>query len=195
MFKVSGKKDEVMKITFSQGNFDSGEIEKITESFSKIVPVERRYYIRETVGILPAVLIFSIGFVLGSIAQGFFKAMGSDLYRIAKDKVIKILKNKKVPSLIFEMFYKGTKISIICRTKDERTLNEVFNTIDKARDIAIKELDRKETPEMTEMMIHYDESWILDSGQNWKAPKVIKFYKYNKKTGKWKLTRDWSIRQ
>ena len=144
-----------------------------------------------TAEILPAVLIFSIGFVLGSIGQGFFKAMGSDLYRIAKKKVIRILRSKQSPTLIFEMSHKGTKISIVSKTNDEKILNDVFDTIDKAVDIAINELDKKETPEMTKMKIHYDNGWILNSGENWKPPKVVKFYEYDKKTSKWKLTRDW----
>lgn len=191
---MTNKRDETLKLTFSVGNFNSNEIEEITESFSKIVPVERRYYAQESAGILPAVLIFSIGFVLGSIGRGFFRAMGSDLYRKAKEKTIAIVKKKKSPSIIFKMSYKGTETSVICQTNDDRILNEVFDTIDKARDIAINELDKKETPEMNEMTIQYDKEWIFDSGRNWKPPKVIKLYRYNRKTGKWELTNDWSKR-
>ena len=191
LYEVTNKRNEALRIVFSQGNFNSDEIEEITESFSKIVPVEQLYYARDSAEILPAVLIFSIGFVSGSIAQGFFKAVGSDLYRIAKEKVIRRLKNKQNPTFILKMSYRDTKISIASRTNDERELNQIFDTLDKARDIAINELDKKETPEMTEMTIYYDERWILDSGLNWKPLKV---YKYNKKTGKWELTDDKSER-
>ena len=194
MFKVSSKEKEALKIVFSQGNFNSDEIEEITESFSKIVPVEQWYRVRMSAEILPAVLIFSIGFIVGSIGRGFFEAIGSDLYRKAKEKAIGILKNKESPTLKFEMLYGGTKISITCQTRDERELNEVFDTVDKARDIAINELDKEETPEINELMIYYDQGWTLDAGRCWKPPRVIKFYRFDKKTGKWELTDDWSER-
>lgn len=192
LYAKMSKKDEALTITFSHGNFSSHEIKEIKESYAKIMPVKHLYFVRMTAEILPAVLIFSIGFVLGTIAEGFFKAMGSDLYRIAKEKVIRILQNKKSPSLIFRMSYKGTKISVTCQTKHERELNKVFDTIGKARDIAIKEIDKKEVPEMNEMTIKYDNGWILDSGKYWKPPKDVKFYTYNKKTGKWELVREWA---
>lgn len=118
-------------------------------------------------------------------------------YQKAKQKVISILKNKEKPTLKFEMSYKNTKISIESVTNDEQELNKVFDTIDKARDLAINELERKETPEMTNVTIIYNGDWMLDSGMNWKPldkPRVIKFYEYDKKTGKWKKTRDWSER-
>lgn len=188
--KVSRKKDETLKIVFSKG-FSSVETEEIAEAFSKIMPVEKRYYVTETVETVAVVLII---FILGMISQGFFKAIGSDLYRTAKEKVIKKLKNSKNPTLIFEMSYKGTKISITSRTNDERQLNNIFDTIDKSGEIAMRELDKRETPEMNEMTIHYDEGWIVVSGRNWKPPEVIKFYKYNKKNGRWELTDDWSNR-
>jgi len=187
---MNNRKDETLRIVFSE-SFDSNEIEEITESFSKIIPVEKRRFFTESVETVAAVFI---GFVLGSVAQGFFKAIGSDMYRKAKEKVIQKLKNNQNPTLKFEISYKDVKISVMCQTNDEKTLNEVFDTIDKARDIAVKELDKKETPEMTEIRLYYDKGWILDSGDNWKPPKVVKLYKYNKKTGKWKLTQDWSNR-
>ena len=183
-------KDETLKIIFSHG-FNSNDIEEITKSFSKILPVEKRYYITESV---EAVVALFIGFVIGSTAHGFFRAIGSDLYRKAKEKVIQKLKNSQNPTLMFEISYRGTKISIISNTNDEQELNQIFDTIDKARDIAIKELDKKETPEMNEMVIHYDNGWIFNSGRCWKPPRVIKFYRFDKKTGKWELTDDWSER-
>ena len=163
MCKVSSTSDKALRIVFSQGNFNSDEIEEIIESFSKIVPVKQLYYAQDTVEILPTVLIFSIGFAFGSIGQGFFEAIGSDLYRIAKEKVIHIIKNKKSPTIIFKLTYKNTQISIISRTNDKKELNRVFDTIDKARDIAIRELDKKLTLKMTNILVLYDDGWKLDS--------------------------------
>jgi len=122
--------------------------------------------------------------------------MGSDLYQKAKEKVIRILKNKKDPTLEFKMSYKNTEIIISSKTKDEQELNKIFDTINKAREIAIAELDKKDTPEMTEVKIVYDdEKWVPDSGRCWKPlgkPRIIRFYKYDKSAGKWKLIEDWS---
>lgn len=164
---MNSKREKELKI-FSEG-FNIQEIEEIKESFSEIVPVERRSFRTDSAEILPTVLIFSIGFVLGSIAQGFFKAIGSELYKTAKEKVIQKLKNKQNPTLKFEMSYKNTMISVVSQTNDEKELNKVFDTIGKARDLAIIELDKKEASEMTEMTIHYENGWIpqykLKSGQ------------------------------
>jgi len=195
--EMSNSGKEVLEISFSYNDFTEEEVKEITGAFSEIVKTEPRYYMRLSAEVLPAVLIFSLGFVLGNIAQGFFKSMGSDLYQKAKEKVIRTLKDKKDPTLKFEMSYKGTKITISSQTKDEQELSKIFDTIDKARDIAIDELDNKDTPEMTELRICYDGNWVLDSGVNWKPlgkPRVIKFYEYDKTTGKWKLTEDWSNR-
>jgi hypothetical protein len=158
---LRSEKDNEMRIVFSQGNFNSVEIKEITESFSKIVPVKQQYYAQDSVEALSPFLIFSIGYVLGSVGQGFFKAIGSDLYRIAKEKVIRALKNKQNPKVIFQMSYKSTTISITSQTKDERELNKIFDTIDKAKDIAINELDRQRT-KTSLMLINYDGDWILE---------------------------------
>lgn len=180
------EKDDTLEIVFSQG-FDSNDTEEIIEAFSKFVPAGKRYYVTDSVETVVALFIV---FMLGSIADGFFRAIGSDLYKKAKEKVIEKLKNNQNPTLKFEMSYKDTKVSVICQTNDEGILNKVFDTIDKARDIAIRELDKKETPEMTEMRVYYDKEWFLDSGENWKPSKITEFYKYNRKTGKWELIRE-----
>ena len=154
------KKDEALKLIFSQ-RFNPDEIEEITESFSKIVPTEKRLFAIDSIGTVAVVLTIGLGsFVLGSIAKNFFEAMGSDFYKIAKEKVIRIFKNKQNPTLIFEMSLEDTKILITSRTNDERELNEIFDTRDKARDIAMKELDKRKTPEIR---IYYDNGWISDS--------------------------------
>jgi hypothetical protein len=191
-----GEKD-ALTIVFSMGNFSKEEIKEISAAFSDIAPIQQRFYIRMSAEVLPAVLIFSLGFVLGGIAEGFFRAVGADIYQKAKKKVVDSLKGKEKPTLRFEMFYKDVKISVSATTNDEDTLNKVFDTINKAKDLAVSELDKKETPEMTEIALGFDKDWKLVEGMNWKPmdkPRVVKFYKYNEETGKWELTRDWSDR-
>jgi hypothetical protein len=136
-----------------------------------------------------------LDFVAGSIADGFFKAMGSDLYKKAKEKTINAIKNKEKPTVIFEMKYKETEISIRATTNDERTLEKVFDTINEAKEIAVSEIDKEETPKMTKLEMVFDGDWQLNGGTNWQPvgkPRTVKFYEFNKKTGKWELTRDWS---
>lgn len=160
---MSSKKDEALKIVFSQG-FNSDEIEEITESFSKIVPVKKLRFATDSIEpVTTVVIIFMLGFITRDIAQGFFKAIGSDLYKIAKEKLIRILKIKQNLRVIFKMSCKGTDILIECQTNDEGKLNEVFDTIAKVKDIAIRELDKKETPIIR---VYYDNGWILDSEEN-----------------------------
>jgi len=140
-------------------------------------------------GILPAVLILIL------IGDSFFQAIGSDLYQKAKEKVVKAFKKKEKPTLEFRVKYKNTEISIGTTINDEKILQKVFDTIDKARELAVCEIDKKETPEMTDINLGYDEGWKLIDGQNLNynsTPKVVKFYKYNKETGKWELTQDLS---
>lgn len=187
-----GAISEKLGVTFSQGNFTLEETKEIVESLSTLFPVDERGLVRESAEELPAVLIIYIGFVSAAIAGGFFSAMGSDLYRIAKEKITAVLGKKKNPTLKFEMTYGDTKISAVAETSDCEELRKVFDTIDKARDLAINELNKKETPELTEMTIRYNTDWTLESGQNWKPPTIIMLYKYNGETGQWELTQDWS---
>jgi len=186
---------EVLEIGFSE-NFSEEDINEIIEAFSKIVKSEPRHYVRLSAEELPAELIFILGFISGSVASGFFGSMGSDLYQKAKEKVIRILRNKKDPTLEFKMHYKNTEIIISSKTKYEQELSKIFDTINKAREIAIAELDKKDTPEMTKIKIVYDDGkWVLDSGECWKPlekPRIIRFYEYDKSSGKWKLIKDWS---
>jgi hypothetical protein len=194
---MSDAEKDALTIVFSTGNFSKEEIKEISDAFSDVAPIQQRFYARDSAEVLPAVLIFSLGFALGGIAEGFFRAIGSEIYQKAKKKVIDSLKGKEKPTLVFEMSYKGVKISISTTTNDEGTLNHVFDTIYKAKDLAVSELDKKETPEMTEIALDFDQDWKLTEGTNWKPmgkPKVIKFYEYNKETGKWELTRDRSDR-
>jgi hypothetical protein len=80
-----GEKD-TLTIVFSEGNFSEEEIKEISDAFSDVSPIQQRYYVRMSAEVLPAVLIFSLGFVLGNIAKGFFEAIGSDMYQKAKKK-------------------------------------------------------------------------------------------------------------
>jgi len=187
-----GAISERLTVTFSQGNFTPEETKEIVECLSALASVEERTFFRMSAGELPAVLTISIGFVSGAVATAFFSSMGSDLYRIAKEKIISTLGKKRSPTLKFEMTLDGTKILVMTETSDSEKLGRVFDTIDKARDLAINELNKEETPEMTEMTIRYDTDWTFDSGRNWKPPEVIMLYKYNGETGQWELTSDWS---
>jgi hypothetical protein len=98
------------------------------------------------------------------------------------EELIKIVK----PNLNMHASYK-----IVKKQHDAR------DTINKAREIAIAELDKKDIPEMAKLKIVYDNGkWVLDSGECWKplgSPRIIRFYKYDKSTGKWKLIKDWSV--
>ena len=58
-----------------------------------------------------------------------------------------------------------------------------------------REIEKKETPEMTEIVLGFEKDWKLVEGMNWRPmdnPRVRKFYEYNKETEKWELKRNWS---
>lgn len=181
-----------MKIIYSE-DFSIDEMSKISNAFSKIVPIEERRYVRLSAEVLPTILTFSLGFVFRPIAAGFFNALGSDLYKKAKEVVIKIIGNKRAPILVFEMEYKGTKIKLESRTRNEEEISKIFDTIEKARDLAIKSIDSKQTPKMTSLLISYDDGWKLHSGQNWNPPQNVAFYSYNAEKKVWELTGTWGI--
>jgi hypothetical protein len=94
------------------------------------------------------------------------------------------------------MNFKDVEIKINCSSKDETTIRKVFDTIDKARDLAIREIDNPETPELTELDIIYDgEKWSLHEARDWRPmakPRVIKLYVYDKENKKWDIISDWS---
>jgi hypothetical protein len=183
-----------LEICFST-EFSQAEVTQVTEAFSAILPIDQKRYVRMSAEALPAVLIFVLGVVAGSVAGGFFNEMGSDLYQKAKKSVISAFGNKYKPTVEFKMNYSGTEISISASSNDKNVLEKVFDTIDKAKELAITELDKKETPEMNKLEIVYENSWQLTCGTNWQPtgkPRIIRFYDYDKHSGKWKLTRDWS---
>ncbi len=185
---------EALVIVFSDNDFSGEEITQISDAFSAIVPIQQRCHMTLSAKAMPAVLKFSLGAVVGNIAEGFFGAIGSDSYQKAKKIAIDSLKIKETPTLRFEMLYKDVKISMCVTTDDESILSKAFDTIGKAKDLAISELDKKETPQMTEISLGFDKDWKFADGANWRPmnrPRVVKFYQYNGETGKWELTRDW----
>lgn len=175
-----------LNIIFSDQNFSIDERSQINSAFSEIVPVNEMLYFRKTAEILPAFLVISLGIIAGTIANNFFKALGSDLYKKAKEIVVQILGRKRGSKLLFEMEYGETKITIESSTNDEVELNKIFDTTGTARDLAIKELENKRTPKMNQLMIYYDDGWKINWGQNLNPPE--KFYFYNNEK-KWKLSK------
>jgi len=149
-----------LRIVFSQ-DFTSDETEQIVESFSKILPTkESRMAVdsAEAVAVATAVIVFLI---FEPIAEGFLKSIGSDLYNKAKEKIIKILDRKKNPTILFQFksAHKGTDIVIKAQTNAKEELNIIFDTIDKARELAIRDLVTKELM----VTVNYDEGWTLES--------------------------------
>jgi len=184
-----------MTITYGFGAFTEEEMDKIDGAAREIVQIERRYYVEESLAEIPAYIFFFLGFVSGAIATGFFEAIGSDIYRNLKNKVKKILCRKKHRSIGFEMESNSTKIKISSDATDEDEVDEVFDTINIAKDLAIESLSKKETPKMTEIRLSFkDKDLRLDSGQYWDPPKNVFFYIYNNKKNKWELGGSWFIK-
>jgi hypothetical protein len=178
-----------LQIIFSDRTFTEEEINEVTTSFSKILPVEKNRLIRESTGDLPAVIILTL------IGEGFFRAIGSDIYKKAKEKLINILKKKNSPSLQFNIKVKNTEITILTHDNEEQNWNKIFDTIASARALVVNEINKKGTPEMTEIKLGFDGNWNLLDGKNLNytsIPKVLKFYKFNREIQKWELTQDLS---
>ena len=104
------------------------------------------------------------------IAEEFLRSIGSDVYNIAKKKIINILSKKKNPKLVFQFKseYKGTEIVIKAQTNDKEELSLVFDTIDKAREIAMGELEKKRHILLQSIMITVG-FWILKKAEKVKA--------------------------
>ena len=173
-------------ILFSQRNFTDDEIKDVTSCFSEFANVRKGDFIRESLGDLPAVIILIL------IGEGFFRAIGSDVYEKAKQKLIQLLRTKKEPTLKFEMKLRGIDIDISANVHDEQTWNKIFDVIGDAKELAIREIEKKETPTLTEINLGYDGSWKILGGENrnFNCEPILKFYTYNSELHKWKLTRD-----
>ena len=153
-------RDVQLRIVFSQ-DFSSDETKEITEAFSKILPTIKSRVATASAQPVEAATVVIIFCILKPIAEGFLRSIGSDLYNIAKEKIIKILNKKKKPTLVFQFksAYKGTEIVIKAQTNDKEELRKVFDTIDKAREIAMRERDKKDAPIVT---VNFDNGWSLD---------------------------------
>ena len=165
---LESNRDVQLRIAFSQ-DFSYGETKEITESFSKILPtIYHRIatHSAETVE-MTSLIIFCI---IMPIAEEFLRSIGSDVYNIAKKKIINILSKKKNPKLVFQFKseYKGTEIVIKAQTNDKEELSLVFDTIDKAREIAMGELEKKRHILLQSIMIMVG-FWILKKAEKVKA--------------------------
>jgi transcriptional antiterminator len=159
-----------LHMCFSNG-FSSEEITSITEAFGKIVPTKRVHYAQDSyfpiseselsLIVQNPVVIFLIGFAIGSIAEGFFKAIGSDLYKEAKEKLKKAFKDKPEPKIGFIMFHNEVRIEISAEPKNEKELNAVFDTINEARKMAISEIDSSQA-QVNMITVRYEGYWNLE---------------------------------
>lgn len=176
---------------FSDHDFSAEEIAEINGAFSQIEPVAKpRYYIRLSAETLPAWLILALGFVGGAIASGFFGSIGTDAYNKAKEIVKRIVKTKNDPTITFEMNYKGVQIKINSKSKDEATIERVFETINEAKDLAVNEIDSPATPSFTKLFITFDgNSWSLHEALDYKTARFPIIYNYNKESKKWERYR------
>lgn len=132
-----GENTEKLGIILShgEGQFAPEEAIEIAEAFSKIEPVELGAYIRESAEVLPQLLIIALSFVGGAVASGFFGSIGTDAYNKAKDAVKKAFKSKPNLNISFEMKTDETEINIWSQAKDEKTIDKIFDTIDKAKEV------------------------------------------------------------
>lgn len=180
-----------LQVTFSIHDFSDEEITEITDALSRIEPIEEpRFYLRASAETLPELLIIALGFIGGSIAGAFFGGIGTDAYNKLKEAVKKALRNKKDPKIMFEMNYKGVEIHIDSNSKDETTIERVFDTIDKAKDIAINEIDNPASPKLTKLFIIYDENgWHLHEALDYKTEHFPIIYVYDIKGKKWERLR------
>lgn len=157
---IALKNNEHLRVVFSQ-DFTSDETNEIIESFSEVLPTKKSQVATdsaESLDVATAVIVFLI---LAPIAEGFLKAIGSDIYNKAKEKIINILEKKENPKIIFQFksAHKGTDIVIRAQTNDKEELNKIFDTIDEARELAVRQLVKNELM----VSVNYDEGWILDS--------------------------------
>jgi hypothetical protein len=191
-----GESFEKLEILFShgEGQFTPEELIEITEAFSKIEPVDQRLLIRETAEVLPQWVIFVLGYIGGEVSSGFFSSIGTDLYNKAKETVKKAFKSKTELNIGFELHTKDTEIKIQSQPKNEATIDKIFDTIDEAKEVAIAELEKADTPKLTELVIDA-ETHTPKEGMNKNlkdTPKKFILYEYDEQTGKWTVYRDYS---
>jgi len=171
-------------ITYNVGPFKKEEMDEIDEIIAKIVPVKRRFYSADSMEKLPAYMIFTLGYVFGGISRGFFESLGSDIYNNLKNKIKNILSIKERRGIIFEMNSNSTKIYLMSTNPNEDEIEKIFDTIDKAKNLAIDVLKEEDTPELTELRIFFDEDWDIREGW-YISPEKMLFYDYENK--KWKI--------
>ena len=156
-------RDVQLRIVFSQ-DFSSDETKEITESFSKILPtIQNRVGTASVQPIDMDTAVIVIFIILTPIAEVFLRSIGSDIYKKAKEKIINILNKKKNPTLFFQFksVSKNTDIVIKSQTNDKDELSIIFDTIDKARELAMKEVKKEDAYKI--ITVNYDNGWTLDS--------------------------------
>ena len=185
---MSNLKKNYLGIVYAYDAFSEEERKEINEIASKIVPVKDAYLMHLSAEQMAGILVIALGLATSSIAIGFFEALGSDIYNSLKDKISKILSKKDKPTIKFTMKYNDTLINISSSSNDENEIKIVFDTIDKAKDLAINVLNNNKTPKMTEINIIYNNGWFINYGQNWNPPEKIAYFEYDIHNNEWKLT-------
>ena len=180
--------DAILKITYVKGAFSNEEMDEIDDILTHFGKVRRNYYLMDAIGEpMTSLIIFGLGVVTGGIATGFFNAMGSDIYQKLKRNVADILSRKKhTKEIIFSLFTNTTEVKIISLPSSVKEVENVFDTINVAKDIAIDALAKDDTPKMTEAIIKYEDGWTIDYGA-YRSQKDFFFYTYDENTGTWIL--------
>jgi hypothetical protein len=162
---MDNNNDEHLRIVFSQ-DFSLDETNEIIESFSKVLPTKESKIGLDSAEAVDEVIAIIIFFIVKPIAEGFLKSIGSDLYKKAKEKIIKSLTKKENPKIFFQFksVSENTDIVIKSQTNDKEELNIIFDTIDKARELALRELKKEEGYNI--ITVNYDNGWNLESENN-----------------------------
>jgi len=179
------RNDDILTITYGQGAFSNEEMDEIDDILSHFGEVKRNFYFMETVDITgPGIIIFALGFIGGTIATGFFRAMGSDIYNKLKKKVIDALSRKEHKRLLFILYSNSTEIRIVSLPSSVEEIGDVFDTLSQAKDIIINALSKEDTPKMTEVIVKYEDGWKIDYG-TYRGPDEFYFCTYDEPTGTW----------
>lgn len=154
---------EKLTILFSN-DFTEEEIEEITNLFSQIFETESRIKSKISRPFAYRLPLPIITFVLKYVFTGFLTAIGTEIFEYILKKFSEVIKKKKGIIIEFLASYNDMEVVASALVNNEKTLLNVFNTLNEVKHIAMNELQKKDISEIDTVFIIYNaetSKWVV----------------------------------
>lgn len=164
--KIRDKDIATISVYYDRTFLDEEGQELISE-LSKISSEEPTLTLKKALEPIQLLLIAAGVFVLGSIAQGFFKKIGSDLYEKLRDTLIKYYEKKPRSDQIIDFCFsvrqgeRVFEVNVLVDKPSDTELNDLFTSGFKEVDALLTSLSIDEKMDIAKLVLEYKSRKLL----------------------------------